>query len=275
MAVTLTKREQEKLLMKYGPMALVTGATSGIGLAIAQQLAQCGLDLVISARTTASLERLKNQLESTYEINVIVLPADFSDEQSTDAFIKAIHAYHIGLAVLCAGYGTSGLFIQSKLNEELNMLRVNCEAVLKLTHYFTQIFRGWKEGGIIFFSSIVAFQGVPYAAHYAATKAYIQSLAEALALEMKPFHVDILAAAPGPVKTGFAKRADLKMNGAMNPETIAVPVLKALGRKNSVWPGFLSKVLIGSLHTLPRFLKIRIMQKIMGGMTKHQRTSLY
>lgn len=275
MAATLTKKEQEHLKMKYGPMALVTGATSGIGLAIAQQLAQCGLDLVITARTTSALERLKNQLESTHGITVIALTADLSNEQSTDAFIKSIHAYHIGLAVLCAGYGTSGLFMQSKLDEEINMLRLNCEAVLKLSHYFTKVFRAWKKGGIIFFSSIVAYQGVPHAAHYAATKAYIQSLAEALAIELKPYDVDILVAAPGPVKTGFEQRANLQMNGAMLPETIAVPVLKALGRKSSVWPGFLSKLLIVSLHTLPRFLKIRIMQKIMGGMTKHQRTTAF
>lgn len=268
--MNLSLAERNRIKTKYGPMALVTGATSGIGLALTRLLAQCGLDVVINARNQKELEELKTELEATFNIKVVVAPADLSDEASVNNFIKTIHAYNIGLAVLCAGYGTSGLFMNSKLDEEVNMLRVNSEAVLKLSHYFTKIFTKWKKGGIIFMSSIVAFQGVPHAAHYAATKAYVQSLAEALAIELKPYHVDVLAAAPGPVKSKFETRANLKMNGAMTPESIAPSILKSLGLKSSVWPGFLSKLLIGSLHTAPRYFKIRIMKMVMNGMTKHQ-----
>ncbi len=120
-------------------------------------------------------------------------------------------------------------------------------------------------------SSIVAFQGVPYAANYAATKAYVQTLAEALAVELKPYGVDVLAAAPGPVKSGFEERANMKMSMSLTPSKVAVPILKALGRKTTVLPGVLTKFLVYSLRTVPRWGKIKIMEKVMGGMTAHQR----
>jgi short-subunit dehydrogenase len=117
----------------------------------------------------------------------------------------------------------------------------------------------------------VAFQGVPYSANYAATKAYIQSLAEALHVELKPYGVDVLAAAPGPVNSEFASRANMKMGNVLKPEDVGIPILKALGRKSTVLPGTLSKVLVYSLRTLPRWAKVRAMKVVMGGMTKHQR----
>jgi short-subunit dehydrogenase len=118
---------------------------------------------------------------------------------------------------------------------------------------------------------MVAFQGVPYSANYAATKAYVQSLAEALAIELKPSGVDVLAAAPGPVSSGFEQRANMKMYMSLKPLDVGVPILKALGRKSTVLPGLLTKLLIYSLRTIPRWGKVKIMKMVMDGMTKHQR----
>jgi short-subunit dehydrogenase len=120
-------------------------------------------------------------------------------------------------------------------------------------------------------SSMVAFQGVPYSANYAATKAYVQSLAEALAEELKPYGVDVLAAAPGPVASGFGQRANIKMNMSLTPQQVGIPILKALGRKTTVLLGFLTKFLVYSLRTVPRWGKVKIMKLVMGGMTEHQR----
>ena len=138
-------------------------------------------------------------------------------------------------------------------------------------NHFSQKFIQKKKGGIILLSSMVGFQGVPFAAHYAATKAYVQSLGEALSVELKPYGVDVLAAAPGPVVSGFAERANMKMGMAMKPSDVGIPILKALGRKATVLPGFLTKFLVGSLRTVPRWAKVKIMKIIMGGMTQHQR----
>ncbi len=119
---------------------------------------------------------------------------------------------------------------------------------------------------VMLLSSIVAFQGNPWSAHYSATKAYVQSLAEGLALELAPHGVDVLAAAPGPTATGFASRAGLKMGQAMNPADLAMPILHSLGRRTTVLPGFLSKLLAYSLATLPRWARVRVMGMVMKGM---------
>ena len=153
------------------------------------------------------------------------------------------------------------------------MLRVNCAALMKLTHHFSGQFIGRGGGGIILLSSMVGFQGTPYAANYAATKAYVQSLAEALAVELRPYGVDVLAAPPGPVASGFADRAGMRMGMALKPSDVGVPILKALGRRSTVLPGRLTKLLVGALRTVPRWGKVRIMSLVMGGMTQHQRTT--
>ena len=111
---------------------------------------------------------------------------------------------------------------------------------------------------------------MPSAAHYAATKAYVQSLGEALRLELKPEGIDVLCAAPGPVETGFSERADMKMGMALTAKDVGVPILSAIGRKTTVKPGFLTKLLFFNLGMVPRWAKVRIMGKVMGGFTKHQ-----
>ena len=117
----------------------------------------------------------------------------------------------------------------------------------------------------------MALQPVPYSANYAATKAYVQSLGEALAIELKPYGVNVLVAAPGPVDSRFSERANLKMSMMLKPSQVAVPIVKALGKKTTVLPGFLTKFLVYSLRLLPRWGKIKVMQRVAGGMTKHQR----
>lgn len=91
-------------------------------------------------------------------------------------------------------------------------------------------------------SSMVAFQGVPYAAHYAATKACVQSLGEALALELKREAIDVLVAAPGPVASRFAERASMKIDRTLHPEDMAVPIIRAIGRRPTLLPGLLTKI---------------------------------
>ena len=96
-------------------------------------------------------------------------------------------------------------------------------------------------------------------------------MGEALSLELRPSGVDVLAAAPGPVISGFGDRADMRMDMALKTSEVGAPILKALGRKTTVLPGLLTKFLVGSLRMLPRWGKVRMMSVVMGGMTKHQR----
>lgn len=271
--MTLSSNEQQRLLNQYGPWAVVTGATSGIGLELATQLAGAGFSLVLNARNEDALSKLAAQFQARHRTQFRIVAADLADSTGIQRLVDATADLPVGLLIASAGFGTSGLLINNSLADERAMVRVNCEALLTITYHFARRFADQKRGGIVLLSSLVAFQGVPYSANYAATKAYVQSLAEGLARELKPSGVDVLAAAPGPVKTAFEARANMRMNMALTSQQVGVPILRALGRQTTVLPGFLTKLLIYSLRTVPRWAKVRIMEQVMGGMTQHQRTS--
>jgi short-subunit dehydrogenase len=256
---------------KYGEWAIVTGASDGIGKACAIELAKSGYKVVLAARRKELLEQLSAELSTKYGVQCLVVAGDLSLQSDIEKLTQQTSALNVGLLIAAAGFGTSGRFIDVPIAEELSMLDVNCRAVVSLTHHYGNLFRNHKRGGIILFGSLVGFQGAPRAANYAATKAYIQTLAEGLRVEMKPFGVDVLSVAPGPVNTGFATRAKMNLgSGAEKPEVIAKGALTALGNRATVRPGFIAKFLGYSLSTAPRFIRVMIMTAIMGGMTKQQ-----
>jgi uncharacterized protein len=261
-------RRQEGLLARYGPWAVVTGASSGIGRQMASSLAEAGLDLVLVARSRDLLEEMAEDLAARHGIEARAAPADL--RLGTGAIEAATRGLDVGLLVAAAGFGTSGPFLDSSLEEELDMLDVNCRAPLQMSLHFGRRFAKRGRGGIVLMGSIVGFQGTPNAAHYAATKAYVQTLAEALHAELTPLGVDVLASAPGPTDSGFAARAGMRMGRALTPAEVALPTLHALGRKPTVLPGLLSKLLAYSLAPLPRRARVRIMGRVMGGMTEHR-----
>lgn len=267
----LSNKDITRLKNQYGEWAVITGASSGIGLELATQLAHAGFNLVINSRQLEKLQEIERQLTQNSTIEIKIVASDVTENEGIEQIIHATKGLTVGLLVHSAGYGTSGNFIDSSLHAEINMLRLNCEGLLSLTHYYSQQFVQQKRGGIILMSSMVAFQGTPYASNYAATKAYVQTLAEGLAVELKSKGVDVLAAAPGPVESGFSKRANMKMSMSLTPSQVGVPILKALGKKTTVLPGLLTKILVYSLRTVPRWGKVKIMEKVMGGMTEHQR----
>jgi short-subunit dehydrogenase len=256
-----------RLRSRYGPWAVVTGASSGIGDAIARQLAAAGLHVVLVARRAAVLDDLSADLRAAHGVEVRTVAADLATDAGRAAVEADTEALDVGLFVAAAGFGTSGAFLDADADEEADMLAVNVSAVLRGALHFGRRFAARRGGGIVLFGSIVGFQGTPHAAHYAATKAYVQTLAEGLHVELAPLGVDVLASAPGPVHTGFAARASMRMGQAMQPDDVARATLAALGRRTTVLPGALTKVLGGSLALLPRAVRARIMGRVMAGMT--------
>ncbi len=256
--------------VRYGPWAVVTGASSGIGRETAMGLAEAGLNLVLVARSRGTLDRMAKDLTSQRGIEVRVISADLAQETAAEAVEVATRDLDVGLLVAAAGFGTSGAFLGSSLERELEMLEVNCRAPLEMSLRFGRRFAERGRGGIVLMGSLVGFQGTPNAAHYAATKAYVQTLAEALHVELAPLGVDVLASAPGPTDSGFAARAGMRMGLALKPADVARSTLGALGRRSTVLPGNLSRLLTYSLAPLPRWARVRIMGRVMGGMTKHR-----
>lgn len=255
-----------KFATRYGPWAVVTGASSGIGLAMADLLAQSGLNIVMIARRETTLSIMAEDLASRHGIETLVLAADFSDPEKVADIMAQTDHLDVGLLVASAGFGTSGDVVGSDLATELNMINVNCGALFAASRHFAQRLAIRGRGGIILLSSIVAFQGVARSANYAATKAYVQTLAEGLNRELIVAGVDVLASAPGPVDTGFAERAGLQMNGMAAAQTVARETLLALGQQMTVRPTWRNKLLQSALAPLPRPLRARILQQVMAGM---------
>ncbi len=255
---------------KYGQWVLITGASDGIGRAFAERLAAKGLDLVLVARRESVLEALADTLKAQYRIQTHVIAADLSQSRAVEQVFAETADLPVGLLVASAGFGVTGRLTDSTLEAELAMLDVNVRAVLTMTYHYGRMFAAQQHGGIILFSSVMAFQGAPMSANYAGTKAYIQTLAEGLHVELSPLGVDVIASAPGPVNSGFAARADMRMGVALTADIVAKETLDALGKRAVVMPGMLSKVMIYSLTSLPRALRVRMMGMLVKGMTRHQ-----
>lgn len=255
---------------RYGPWALVTGASDGIGRAFATELAARGLDLVLVARREAQLIAFADHLSVHHGVRCRVLALDLTDHDACARLERDTADLDIGLVIAAAGFGSIGPFVDMALEEETAMLRLNAEAVLALSHRFGRRLIARGRGGLVLFGSIVGFQGVPLSANYAATKAYVQSLAEALRLEWRKAGVDVISCAPGPVSTGFGKRAGMRMGAAATPEAMVAPTLAALGRSATVRPGARAKFLGWALATLPRALRSKILTGAMRGMLPAQ-----
>jgi short-subunit dehydrogenase len=250
----------------YGPWAVVTGASDGIGRAFAQELAAAGVHVVLVARREAQLDTVAADLRTRFGVQCRVIVADLADPLASAHMLDRTTDLEIGLLVAAAGFGSSGPLLSQHETSEQEQVAVNCAAVLAQCMHFGRRFDARGRGGVILLSSVVAFHGTPWSANYAATKAYVQSLAEALRHEWAPRGLQVLSCAPGPVGSGFGARAQLRLGRTTTPTVVAQQALRALPRGGTVRPGWLSKLLGWSLATAPRALRVRIMGSIMHGM---------
>lgn len=255
------------LKSRLGPTALITGASDGIGRAFANALAAQGFDLVLVARRETVLHDLARDLSARFPVRVQVMAADLSDPKAVPDLLTRTAADPIGLLVAAAGFGSVGSFLAQDAAAEADMVDLNCRSVVALTHGFGARMAQAGRGGIILFGSVMGFQGAPGSATYAATKGFVQSFAEALAIELWPQGISVLAVAPGPVATGFAARSGMQMGQAATADIVAQAALAALHRGGTVRPGALAKLLGWSLALLPRWGRVRLMGRIVKGMT--------
>lgn len=258
------------LTERFGSWALVTGATDGIGKASARRLASEGFNLVLVARHEARLRQARREFLADSEVQCEVFAADLSDLLAVERLVDYCAGLDVGLVVAAAGFGSSGPFLDANLAQETELIDLNCTSVAVLAWRFGQRFKTQGRGGLVLFSSVLAFNGVPWSANYAASKSYIQALGEALAEEWKPLGLSVLTSAPGPTNTGFAKRARLQLGRAQNADAVALETINAL-KRGAVFtrPGVLSKLLGWSLALLPRPIRVVVLGKIMQGMVRN------
>jgi short-subunit dehydrogenase len=265
-----TPNKDSGLKHRFGPVALITGASDGIGRAFAVQLAEQGFDLILVARRSDILQEMALDLGSRFGGNVRVVAMDLSDPSAVPELLSLTESTPVGLVVAAAGFGSVGPFLDQDIASEINMIDLNCRSVVELSHGFGQRMSASGRGGIVLFGSLLGFNGAPLSATYAATKGFVQSFAEGIAAEMRPHGVSVLSVAPGPVGTGFAARAGMQMRQAATPEIVARSALASLGRQTTVRPGFLAKFLGWSLAMLPRWARVRVMGAIMKGMAGNE-----
>ena len=252
---------------RYGPWAIVTGASAGIGAEFARQLARIGLNLILVARRKQRLDDLARQLEPASQIQVKAIAADLSRPDFLPPLWSAIGHLEVGLLVNNAGFGLAGEFLDHKLEKELALLDVNCRAALILTHAFGRQMAQRKRGGIIFVSSVSGFIATPFEAHYAASKAYELFLAESLGYELKKNGVDVLALCPGSTDTEFHAVAGSRSVAAMPAAPVVELAIKKLGRQPVAIPGWHNRLLVYLLKFTPRRLHTFLAGRVMGKLT--------
>jgi short-subunit dehydrogenase len=252
---------------RYGPWALITGASAGIGAEFARQLAQLGVNLVLVARRRGRLENLARRLESENNIQVMSVEADLSQPDFMSAVETVTQSIEIGLLVNNAGFGVAGRFLAHDLARELALLDVNCRALMILTHVYGNQMARRRKGGIILVSSVSAFIATPFEANYAASKVYELFLAEALRYELTSAGVDVLALCPGVTDTEFHEVSGSRPVGAMPVQPVVRLALNKLGKKPVAIPGLHNRILVGLLKWIPRRLQTYLAGKTMGRLT--------
>ena len=188
-------------ITSYGPWAVVTGASSGIGEAFAGQLAAAGLNLVLAARSAGRLDALGQALAGAHGISYRAVTVDLSDPAGAAALLAATGDLDIGLLVSNAGTGRPGPLLDQPLEDLHRRLTLNAVTHLDLAHGFGRRLAARGRGGIVLTSALGALQGLPNMAHDAAAKAYVLNLGEALHHELAPAGVDVTVMLPGSVDT--------------------------------------------------------------------------
>jgi hypothetical protein len=252
-----------------GKWALVTGASAGIGVALAEELAAGGTKLVLTARRKDRLNALAQRLASGHKIQTEVFAADLTESDAPEkifAFTKE-KSIEIDLLINNAGFGQYGEFHTIETKRLLDMVQVNCAAVIHLTRLYLPDMVKRKRGDILILASTASFQAVPYISTYAATKAFDLLFAEGLAEEMKPHGIRVCALCPGSTESEFAEVAGQKkfQRKAETPQKVARTGLQALAAgKSYVISGLGNYLGAHSQRLVPR----RLVTKIAAGMFK-------
>lgn len=238
---------------RYGRWALVAGGSEGIGAAFARALAARGLDLVLVARRPEPLQTLATALTAAHGCQVRTLAVDLAAPDAADGLDAACADVEIGLVVLSAAESRVAPFFDVPLAEKLRAIDLNCRAPLALAHRFGARMRARRRGGLVFLSSLAGLYGGPYAATYAASKAFDTILAESLAGELAADGVDVVACVAGPTRTPTWARNGAGVGPApMNADAVAAETLAALGKHPRVIPGARHRLTTWLVGQLPR-----------------------
>ncbi len=252
--------------------ALITGASKGIGKAIAVELAQRGYNVLLIARSEGLLNALAKDLSAQYKIQTDYLAIDLSAHTAAeDVYQWCLQKnYNIDILVNNAGYGLSGQFEKYSVNDNLDMMQVNMVTLVHLCQLFLPMLRRQSKSYILNIASSAAYQAVPYLNLYSATKVFVLHFSRGLRQELRNSPVSVTCISPGPTDTDFPRRAELGKRGLetaqkfnMTPEAVAKISVKAmLARKTEVIIGVINKLSAFASWLLPKGMIEKTAMKI-------------
>jgi len=249
-----------------GKWALVTGASAGIGIALARELAKHGAKLILTARRIDRLEALAAELKAK-GAEVRVVAADLNDPAAPQQIYDATEGAGLAVDILInnAGLGQHGAFSESPVEQELSQVKVNCEAMVRLTRLFVPRMVERRRGWIMILASTASFQPVPYLTTYAATKAFDRFFALGLAAEVARFGVKVTALCPGPTESEFfqvARSENFMPGGKQSAEEVARLGIAALAQgRRTIVPYFAGKLTAQLVRFLPVGLITHMVEK--------------
>ncbi len=245
---------------KYGDWALITGATSGIGAEIANQLADKGFNIVLVARKKQDLEAHTIAIKKKYGVAAMYISADLSTQEGMEKVTNIQKP--IGLLVLAAGVEVNGAFEKTSLEDELQMVQLNVTSTLHLSHHFSKEMVARKKGGILFVASLAGHMVNPYFSNYAATKAYVLQLGASLYGELKPKGIDISVLSPGLTNTNMMAGSNVDWNKLpmkeMSPQQTAKIAIDGLPKRFLSIPGTWNKMLTWVANFSPLGIQAKI-----------------
>ena len=258
-----------RFVEKYGPWAVVAGASGGLGAEYATQLAAKGLNVVLVARRAEMLEALAAKIKTEFRVEVRTLSLDLARADVASIIDAQTGDLEIGLLVYNAALSAVGPFFDKPLETHLREVDTNVRAPLTLAYALGRRMLARKRGGIVLMSSLSATQGSPLISNYAATKAYNLVFAEGLWDELRAQGIDVLACCPNLIDTpNFRASAPAKSPmPATPPRAVVAETLAALGRQPSIIPGRSNRLAAFVMRRLfPRRFAITLMGRTMRGM---------
>jgi uncharacterized protein len=246
-------------------VALVTGASSGIGAELAKQLSERGYEVILVARRAERLEQLASELPGPAH----VIPCDLASDAASLPGKVAELSLDVDVLVNNAGFGTHGRFTEIDPAREAEEVRLNCEAVVTLTHAFVPGMVERGRGGVITVASTAGMQPIPYETVYSASKAFARTFSDALSGELRGTGVNVLCVNPGPVPTEWQEVAGYRPDhvspapGKISAEQVAMESLRAFERgRRSIIPGFVIRWYMRINKPAPLPLKLRVVERM-------------
>jgi len=252
--------------------ALITGASKGIGKAIAEILAARGYDLLLVARSGDLLEQVSREIHASTQRTCHWLALDLAENQAAESLFDWCHENHYPVSILVnnAGYGLSGPFEKYSAREHAEMLQVNIITLTKLTRLFLPVLLQQPAGYILNIASSASYQAVPYLSAYAGSKSYVLNFSRGIHQELRNTNVSVTCISPGPTDTNFVNRANIGSKGKkaaerfnMSPQTVARIAVDSLFRKRpEVITGFSNKLSAFFAWLLPKTLVEGVAKKL-------------